>query len=64
MLGQNQPWPEMPKDWHICREEFYNTKGFNTVYYGLNKVTGQETVRFTSYEKALQAAAEQNFLKS
>lgn len=56
MIGQDTPFPELPVGWTIAREEFHSPiKGFTTSFYGLNKNTGQETIRFKSYDEALRA---------
>lgn len=54
MIGQDTPYPELPVGWMIGREEFHSDRGFSIYYYGLEKASGKETMRFKSYEEALR----------
>ena len=51
MTGDTQPYPEIPMNWTISREMSGPER--ISVFYGLNKLTGKETVRFRTYGGAL-----------
>lgn len=60
MIGEDIPFPELPMQWTIGREEW---NGGDSKWFGLNKVTGQETVRFKSYGEALRAVESKEWMK-
>lgn len=59
MIGQDTPYKELPTPWTIARMEV-NGKPF---WYGLNKLSGQETIPFKSYGEALRAVEDEEWIK-
>lgn len=56
MIGENKPYPELPYNWTIAQEAWWvQGEHWKQRYYGINRHTGEQTMRFKSYGEALRA---------